>query len=300
MKSAFTLIELIMAVVISAILAIGSFKAIEALYLKSAKARAVTELSLQSQIVLDQIAALLYRRVPGSVIGYLDESGNHDCEPIDDATRAYRILEWLDMDEPDLLIGRYDGFVDLNASSASNLRALRLKGGTIGSGYGLVFAGSLDRGDAAVRACEGAFGWHGGGRALLFDADLSTDDTIGLSPSARYVYEKYYLTGGALAVARGEDVDLSGCASPPFSAGDLKSVADTLFLFYGYRPWAGETFCGDTGGSGTKAGGVTVLTEDVAGFAVDRVNGVIRLRLDMNRSIRGGGSVHITKQKAVF
>ena len=60
MKRAFTLIEMIFVVLISALLAVGAFKAFEALYIRSAKAKAVTDLSLQSQIVLDQISLILY------------------------------------------------------------------------------------------------------------------------------------------------------------------------------------------------------------------------------------------------
>jgi len=69
MKKGFTLIEMIFVVVISGVLSIGAFKAFEALYVRSAKAKAVSELSMGSQIVLDQLSALLYNRVPNSVIG---------------------------------------------------------------------------------------------------------------------------------------------------------------------------------------------------------------------------------------
>ncbi|MEA1955113.1 MAG: prepilin-type N-terminal cleavage/methylation domain-containing protein, partial [Campylobacterota bacterium] len=66
-KKAFTLLEMIFVVVISGVLAMGTFKAMEALYVRSAKAKAITELSMQSQIVLDQIGVMLYNRVPNSV-----------------------------------------------------------------------------------------------------------------------------------------------------------------------------------------------------------------------------------------
>ena len=69
-KKGFTLLEMIFVVVLSGILAIGTFKAIESLYIRSAKAKAVTDLSLESQIVLDQVGVMLYNRIPNSVIGW--------------------------------------------------------------------------------------------------------------------------------------------------------------------------------------------------------------------------------------
>ncbi|NPA29394.1 MAG: prepilin-type N-terminal cleavage/methylation domain-containing protein [Epsilonproteobacteria bacterium] len=303
MRRGFTLIEIVVVVAVSAVLALGSFKALEALYLKSARARAVTELSLSSQTALDQIASLLYQRIPNSVIGYIKEDGTTACEALEDAAESYRVLEWLGMDEERLIAGYYDGFVDMNASSRTRLRAVRLNQDAMGDGggYNLIFAGTFDGGDESVKACHGAFGWHGGESLLAYDVAFSADDTIDINDSVTpdFIYEKYYLSTGAYAVARGADVDLGGCDDAPFELSDLADVNTTLFLFYGYRPWAGETFCADPG-DGTKAGRVTVLAEDVSAFSAEALNGVLRLKIDMRRAIRGDGSVHVAKQKAVF
>ena len=51
MRAAFTLIEMIFVVLIAALLSLGTFKAFNALYTRSAQAKAMTDLSLQSQIV---------------------------------------------------------------------------------------------------------------------------------------------------------------------------------------------------------------------------------------------------------
>ena len=309
MKRGFTLIEMIFVVVISAILSLGAFKAMEALYLRSARAKAVTELSLRSQVALDQLAALLYQRIPNSAIGYLKDGTTATCKALEEIDGEYRILEWLAMDESNLTAGRYDGFVDLQESGRDTLKASDLNKSAMGdsSAFNLIFAGSFDAGDETLEACEGAFGWHGHDSNLSFDISISSDDNITITDSVEpdFIYEKYYLTRGAYAVARGDDVDVGQCSDLPFDPADL-NLKTTLFLFYGYRPWAGKTFCGDKmeSDASKREGHVTILAEEVAGFWADTVNGAIRLRLDMNRTIRGGNGggkvVHITKQKVVF
>jgi hypothetical protein len=72
---------------------------------------------------------------------------------------------------------------------------------------------------------------------------------------------------------------------------------DTLLLFYNYRPWAGETYCADS--AGEREGNVSILSKNVKGFRVVYSNDVLKIGVDMNRSI-GERSVHISKQKVVF
>jgi prepilin-type N-terminal cleavage/methylation domain-containing protein len=291
----FSLIEIIFVVLISALLSIGSFKAFEALFIRSAKAKAITDLSLASQSVLDQLSLLLYNRIPNSVIGY----NGSTCASIETLSGNYHTIEWLGEAYEEKLLGLYDGFIDLNAS---NKATLTLSAPNINAPYdttnkNLIFAGAFDDGSEEIEVCLGAFGWHGADSNLSFGFSVPATNQIrfAVGDIPQSIYEKYYITDGAYAVTRGENVaDISGCSG--VSESDFKNFDDTLFLFYEYYPYLGQTFCGD-GGSGK----VAVLAEHVSGFRATAINDTIRLSIDMNQSIRGSdASVHVSKQKAVF
>ena len=293
-REAFTLLELIFVIVISAILSLGTFKAMESLYLRSAKAKAITDLSLNSQVVLDQLAALIYQRVPNSVIGY---TPGGSCESIYELTASRPVLEWLAIDEAHLLSRAYDGFIDMNASLKPNLSALNISSAAMGdiSNSNLIFAGTFDEGSDDITACNGAFGWHANNSNLSFDFSIPSDNAIQITDAVmpEFIYEKYYVTNGAYAVGRGANVlDITNCG---VNESDYKDFNNTLFLFYNYYPYKGQTYCGDGG-----VGNVSVLAEHVSGFRASILNDTIRLSIDMNKTIRGSSAVHISKQKAVF
>jgi prepilin-type N-terminal cleavage/methylation domain-containing protein len=295
-KKAFTLLEIIFVILISGILSIGTFKAFQALYIRSAKAKAVTDLSMQSQIILDQVSRLLYNRIPNSVIGY-DGSSESSCTPIEDINRDdLTVLEWLYFDDEQLLSQKYSGFIDMNASLKPNLKALGVTSSLDVQNRDLIFAGSFDAGNEDISTCQGAYGWHENDSNLSYTIKSSDVDTIELNTTApEYIYEKYYLTKGAFAIARGADIDQSAsCIS------DLNQNVDenTLLLFYEFYPYQGDTYCADN--SGSQSGKVSILSYDVSSFGAVYENDIISLSIDMKKTIRGATTVHITKQKAVF
>jgi prepilin-type N-terminal cleavage/methylation domain-containing protein len=304
MRRGFTLIEIVVTLVVASLLAVGTFRALEALYQHTARSQAVTRLSLQSQIVLDQLSVLLYSRIPNSAIGYRsDEAGAPSCEALAEALYGHKILEWLALDDDGLVRGDYDGFVDMARSDSGNGLETNTTARSDSDRYNLVFAGAFDRGDERIRACRGAYGWHGQDSDLSYDIDIQ-DGSIAITDATPplYIYEKYYLSTGAYAVARAADIDTGASCFTELNAtlgGTLD--ANALLLFSDYRPWKGETFCADPGSDGSPEGNVTLLAPDVVAFRAEHRNGVIRLSLEMNQSIRGSQSpVHISKQKAVF
>lgn len=294
MKKAFTLVEIIFVLVIMSVLSAGTFKAVEAIYTRSSQAKALTDLSLQSQIVLDQLSVLLYSRIANSVIGY---TPGGSCEPINELTTARPVIEWLATADDALLQGEYDGFVDMNASVKASFTLATPHSIDINEpNLNLVFAGAFDAGSEEISACNGAFGWHGNDSNLSYDITMGTD-TISITDSVKpyLIYEKYYLTHTAYAVARGADIDLSSACIEDLG---VPADANTLFLFYNYYPYAtpSQTFCADGG-----EGSVTILAQDVTAFTAQAVNDVIRLSIDMHKEIRGRTcGVHVSKQKAVF
>lgn len=60
---------MIVSIVILGALSAGTFCLASAPYLRS-KIKAIGDLSLESQVIVDQVSALMYDRVPVSVIGY--------------------------------------------------------------------------------------------------------------------------------------------------------------------------------------------------------------------------------------
>lgn len=289
MRRAFTLIEIIITVAITGILSVGMFKAFEAITLRSEKAKILSVLSIDSQTALDQISILLYNRAPMSVSGYT--LGDATRTPLSTATDK-KIIEWLGLASESYLAGDYSGFIDMNRSvnptlytpstsySAIQTTQTAKWGSFSWNNLALVFSGTFDEGNPTV-----------------YPISMSSDNAIlftGAVPST--IYEKYNLIDTAYAVARGADITQT---APCITALGISNAAldNTLFLFYDYRPWKGESFCADTA---NQAGKVSVLSYNVNAFRAQTINGTIRLAIDTNRTVRGGNPVRLSKQKVVF
>lgn len=289
MRRGYTLIEIIITVAITGILSVGMFKAFEAITLRSEKAKILTALSIDSQSALDQASLLLYHRAPMSASGYNlgDPSRTPLAESVDKT-----IIEWIGLAHESYSAGDYSGFVDMNQSlrpalhtpqttkSAIELTQSGKWGSFSWNDIALIFSGTFDEGSPTVHPIA-----------------MTADDAITFSGTVpEMIYEKYNLVDSAYALTRGEHVDQS---APCITALGLSPQAldDTLLLFYDYRPWKGETFCADTP---IGAGKVSVLAVNANAFRARMVNGTIRLSVDMNRSVRGGNPVRLSKQKVVF
>jgi prepilin-type N-terminal cleavage/methylation domain-containing protein len=306
MKKAFTLIEVIITIAILGILSAGTFVALKHLYLRSAKSKAISELSFSTQVVVDQIAALLYQRVPASTIG---SNSAGDFRPIDQIYDAnYTILEWIGVDAEAYTKGAYSGFIDMDASDKD-----RGVGGTavsfdinetdinntffnkfgharVNNDIALVFSGSFD--DSSLSASndfDNSFGWYGNGANLLYTFSITNDSNITFTPTKpREIYERYYLVDSAYAVARKDDIiPLLPCANA--NANDENG---TLYLFYDFRPWNGEDLCD---------GNSTILSENVRGFQAGVINNNLYFNISLEKEIRGSeNNITISKEKVVF
>lgn len=143
-----------------------------------------------------------------------------------------------------------------------------------------------------------SFGWHGNNHTLIYDITNITDTNITLATTPHEIYEKYYLVDSAYAIARGKDVNISTCTGYTSTKNDTNS---TLYLFYNYRPWKHETFCGDKSIGGLRDGNVTMLSKETRGFEVGLINDSLYFNLTLERHIRGSeNNVTISKQKVVF
>jgi len=278
MRRGYTLIEIIITITIMGILSIGMFKALQALTIRSEKAKALSTLSIDSQSALDQISVLLYNRIPMTVVGF-DAGETPPYQPLENVS-GKTILQWYGAASESYDAGEYSGFVDMNRSDFATktlytpetnlsavLRTERLKWNDPTfdlSKMVLIFSGNT------LSEYE------------ITDSPSNAITITGTAPET--IYEKYNLVDSAYAIARKEHV--ASCFPDP----DFDN--NTLLLFYNYRPWKGENFCD---------GNVTVLATGVNAFRAQMLNGTIRLAIDMNRSIRGSSSpVHLSKQKVVF
>jgi len=294
MREAMSLLEMIFVLLISSILSVATFKSLNVLYSYSARHKALAQLSLEAQITLNQLESMLYYRVPGTLIGY---TPGGECESISEMTQKRPVLEWIGLMQEANIRRAYDGFADI-MSTKPKLKVYNLDSSYDFNSSVLIFAGSLERGLQNAKACEGAYGWHGNESTQIFDFNVTGDNEIVFdsSKTPRKIYEKYYLAKSAFAVTRAQNVDMNAeCIGRDLPKEEIDD--DTLLLFYNFRPWRGETYCADT--SGRKEGNVSMLSKDVKGFRVVYDNDVLKIGLDMNRSV-GGRSVHIGKQKVVF
>ena len=287
MRQAFTMVELIMTIIIMGILAGGTYISLAQLYTKSAKSKAISELSFDSTLISNQISALLYHRVPATVIGY--DKNTSEFESIYNLSRIYNILEWIGTDFERYKAGKYSGFVDF-AKSDKNKNMIFSPDTSDINGSELIFAGSFDEGGVVYGGdFNNSFGWHGNESNKTFEINsTSTGNELGLTIKPSKIYEKYYLLKSAYAIAKYDD-NLSSCVDVEYQNEKY------LLLFYDYFPWKGDNFCDDAN--------VTILSTEAKGFEVDFVNENLQFNLTLEREIRKKGKnlqIQISKQKVVF
>lgn len=287
MKKAFSMVELIMTIVIMGILAGSSYIAISHLFTKSAKTKAISELSFDTTLISNQISALLSYRIPSTVIGY--DTNTSDFVSIYDIDKQYNVLEWIGMDFKRYKEKKYSGLVDFNRSDKSINMIYSPDTADI-NGSALIFAGSFDDGSVVYgEDFNNSFGWHGNNHTKIFEINsTSTSSELGLTSTPSKIYEKYYLLKSAYAIAKYDD-NLSSCVD------EMYKNKNYLLLFYDYKPWKGENFCDNAK--------VTILSTQTKGFKVDFVDENLQFNLTLQREIRKKGKnlqIQISKQKVVF
>lgn len=316
-KKSFTLIEIIFVIVILSIIITGGLLIAGKIYKRNFIASKYLELSFSTEQTIDKLANMLYYRVPLSAIGYNQQSGEYKYLGDISDDDNFTIFEWIGYCQDIYKDTNFSGFADLYASKKPVLKALDFNASFINEVIenkfhtdknfkdltGVIFAGSFDRGEeGAVEDYNNSFGWHGGNADLVYiiddynqsgnDTNLSLKNSDGSEISHARIYEKFYLADSAYAIALKKDLsaDKWNCSDYNFS----KLKKGDMLLFYDYRPWKGDTFCGD-GGSGK----VEILNKNIAGFYIKAVNSHLEIFI---RSVykRGGIEVKVSKQKVVF
>ncbi len=294
-RLAFSMVELILSIVIMGILSSGAYLSLKKLFQRTAKSKAISELSFDSTLVSNQIVSLLENRIPSSVIGY--DSSDGSFESIYSVSKSYPILEWLSIDKDAYIDGKYSGFVNFDECDKS-LKKINSPD-TIevnASKHALIFAGAFDEGSVVYGSdFNDSFGWHEKEYNQIFEINSSSSgEEIYLLKKPDVIYEKYFLVESAYSIARYEDINQSASCIDELG---VEITDNSLFLFYNFRPWKGESFCADK--NGTRAGAVTILSNEVSGFEVNFVNGVLQFNLSLHRNTHKI-DVNISKQKALL
>ena len=322
MKKSFTLIEAILVIVILSFILIGGFQLISKLYLRNYIVKQTSHFEFISQQIADQLALMLYYRIPLTTIGY--NPSNNDFKyigQIDD--NEHSVLEWIGYLNDAMKESNLSGFIDLYASD-KNTKTLVCKdfnknfiqnivnnkfdipdNTDINKTTAIIFAGSFDRGEeGALNDYNNSFGWHGNEHKLVFtfdsgaktDSNNNTNLTLNDFRNGR-IYEKFYLADSAYAVVRKGDLNPNdwNCSDLSWNEAD----EDDLLLFYNYRPWLGETFCADKNHNGSPKGDVTVLASNVKAFRVKKINSHLEIKITMGKQ-KGDVNITVSKQKVAF
>jgi len=314
-KKAFTLIEAIFVIVILAFVLIGGFQIVGMLYKRNYIAKQTSKFEFVSQSVLDQISSLIYYRIPLSVIGYNQQTGEFKYIGDIEENENYPVLEWIGYENDAMKERNLSGFIDLYASKKPVLRALDFNSdfintiirnkfsGDLKNSAAVIFAGSFDRGEeSALYDYNDSFGWHGNKAKLVYiisdftqdgnDCNLSIKNYDGSDVGNIKIFEKFYLADSAYAIALKKDLNASKWNCKDYNYTDFKD--NDLLLFYNYRPWKGESFCADGG-----EGNVTLLAADVKAFRVKKKNSHLELKMELFKS-RGDINISVSKQKVAF
>ena len=331
-KRAFTLIELIIVIAISAILAIGAFKSLGIIYKRSKKIDEINKLSLDTQALADQLSILIYDRVPSSVICYKVDDDNFKSlkDKIDDD--GYDVIEWVGVETGGLKEGNYSGFIDedkemippnyyyspyTKKSSENDFikKKFNLSVTDVFTEHyvNLIFIKDFYELEDNVSA---SFGWHNDAESkVVYDIDLPMDNYIYITDSDNFVsgystkreLYRFFFVDSAYALALGKDVDKTKSCIKDFGLKD-DELENTLFLFYNYRPWKGERFCADKNGD-NRVGSATILSKGVVELKFDVLSSendtVIKFKIVTKKRFKWStgdrfDEINITKQKVVL
>lgn len=303
-KSAFTMIELVMVIVVMGIVASIGADIISKMYENYIKTRAINKLQAQSETVLNEIAKRLQFRIKHSVIARQSGSANFlNYVSLSDANDSYQILEWIGKDN-DSFKGVSDpgwsGFIDLDSNQTKkSAKTLKTPGSDLNITDSIINALSNGkvRLDSAVNNTDRP--------AILFrgqsNFDLSQYGWDGVD--GNYTYKVKYATGAKDVLVFDENIsnlneifehyDLSWSAYAIVPEGNNTNDFN-LTIHYNYQPWENEKY-NDANTS------VAVLTEHVSTFKFTKTGDTIRLKLCINDANSSGGlNFAFCKEKVVY
>ncbi len=295
-RSAFTLIEIVMVIVILGIVGMIGTDIISHMYSGYIRTKLVNDLQERTELVLDQITRRLQYRIKDTAIARIGVTNNIKNLSDTTITGNYTVLEWIGYDNESFDSGGWSGFIDVE-NSDTNGSQVKTQGSTLGRASSIISAlsyGEVDLNDttkdkpALIFKCKKDLNIskYGLDYSLNTLADFNNtlivssvgSDILKFDPvqqGKKDICEQYYLAWSAYAI------------SPEGDPNDFN-----LTLYYNYQPWESEQFHSD----GKKA----VLAEHVSTFRFIQIGKTLRIKLCISDGNLTGVPVGFCKEKAVF
>ena len=302
-RSAFTLLEVVFAIVILGIVASISSQMIVQVYQSYIMQKTVHNASIKTELAINQLANRLTYRINRSMLAR--RIGGTTNTPADVYPAAYvplaqvnnyPILEWLGYDADSLeapATPAWNGYCDLGRSSYATLvtpgsDVSRLSNFTYyGNSRAVVFAGHPD-----YRMTTSPTSGHYRAQCMyqtngcIFPVNATAPDQLTFAggdrvPNDMRYTEFYRLATSAFAVAPTNTHTINGV-----------NVWD-LNLHYGYQPWNGDNYL-------TNANNRSTLLRNVSVFRFRKELNSIRIKLCVIEPTAFGDQISICKEKAVI
>ncbi|WP_442765437.1 type II secretion system protein [Sulfurospirillum cavolei] len=310
-RSAFTMIELVMVIVIFGIIASIGAEIITKMYENYLRTRAINRLQSQTEMTLEQVAKRLQYRIKDSVRASND--GGVSWLPLPSAINTpgnvYNTIEWIGISNESFL-GEWDaasasvvpgwsGLIDMesNETKAGATRTLKTPGSRLDMARDIIFAltngdinMSNESGQLPALIFKGAKPLYNvnnyyteGGNTYTTHVSRSTNTTFHIPLDDNLtdgnLFEQYYLAHTAYALV------------PVGGVNDFN-----LTLRYNYQPWEGEKF-----NDAAVVAAAQVLAENVSTFRIRQEGDVVRIKLcihDNNQS--GDFDFSACKEKVIY
>ncbi|MCF6201545.1 MAG: type II secretion system GspH family protein [Hydrogenimonas sp.] len=291
-RSAFTLVELTLVIMVFGIVAAISSEIYAKIYENYLVSRVTNSLQTKTELALEQIAKRLQYRIKAATIA--TNPGTNDFKSLvdlDTNDNDYKILEWIGYDDEGFKginnngLPIWSGFADVNASTADSIIT---PGSTLTEEDDIIKDLSNDGAsinDAAIIFPVVAqdfdiskFGWYGNDSDYVFNVINSGDEVLNITDSTQpsLIYERYKLVWTAYAIAPQPLDCIDDC---------------NLTLYWNYQPWQGDIF--------NNANSRSLLAENVTTFKFRQDGDVIRLKLCIKGKIVDK-NVSVCKEKVVF
>ncbi len=310
-RSAFTLIEMIMVIVILGVVAMIGTDIIARMYQGYIRAQIVNELQQKTELVLDQISKRLKYRIKATA--FTKDSTNPATfkQLSSNDNNTYNMLEWIGYDNEGFLgdwngtsfVPGWSGFVDLYDNTGiddTNASQISTEGSRLDFAERTIFA--LSNGDVNMSdptndypaiifknvsdTLPRSYGLHPtvNDHNLTYRIERNVGDTDILQfeedDGNKTLFEQYYLAWSAYALVPD--------TGPSSSNDDFN-----LTLHYNYQPWHGEKF-NDANTS------KRVIAEHVSTFRFTQTGSTIRIKLCISDNNRTGTPIGFCKEKAIF
>jgi len=309
-RSAFTMIELVMVIVVFGIVASIGAEIVASLYTNYLRTRAINQLQSQTEITLEQIAKRLQYRIKDSVRASDDNGTTWSALP--SATAGFGIIEWIGISNESFLgehngtsiVPGWSGLIDMDSNNTKfATKTLETPGSRLDFANDIIKA--LTNNAVAMDGTAGAIppaiifkGIKLGTFANYYPPTPTYENNVScIANNCAANRTTFSLPNGLSNLNGNANGDLYEQYYLVHTAYTLVPVGANandynLTLVYNYQPWAGETYANGT---------TSVLAEHVSTFRIRQDGDIVRIKLcihDNNQS--GSFDFSACKEKVIY